>query len=136
MRVNVSSGNPYEEKNGYCRAVRVGPLIEVAGTVAADENGKAVGTNLYEQCCYIFEEKIFPALKALNADYTDVIRTRIFVTNIDDADEAGKAHHKYFSTIRPACTLMEISRLVPGGFLVEIEVTAYTLANWPDEFAG
>jgi len=135
MRVNVSSGNPYEDKNAYSRAVRIGPLIEVAGTVASDKDGKAVGDNLFDQCCFIFEEKILPALKELNADFTDVVRTRIFVTNIDDADQAGKAHHKYFSTTRPACTLMEISRLVPGGFLVEIEVTAYTQAKWPDEFA-
>ncbi len=135
MRVHLTSGNPYEEQNGYSRAVRVGPLIEVAGTVAADNDGKVVGETMAEQVAYIFDQKIIPALRDLNASLTDVVRTRLLVTDISLADEAGKAHHKYFSEIKPACTLVEVSALVPGGFLIEIEVTAYTEQPWPDEFA-
>lgn len=122
-RINISSGTIWEEKVGYSRAVKVGNQIFVSGTVAVDENGKTVGEgNPYEQAKFIFS-KIEKALIQAGATLNDVVRTRMFVTDINNFDEITKAHGEVFSNIRPAATLVEISRLV-NNLLVEIEVDA------------
>lgn len=122
-RINISSGTVWEEKVGYSRAVKVGNQIFVSGTVAVDENGKTVGEgNPYEQAKFIFT-KIEKALKQAGATLTDVVRTRMFVTDIANFEQITKAHGEVFSDIRPAATLVEISKIV-NGLLVEIEVDA------------
>lgn len=122
-RINISSGTIWEEKVGYSRAVKIGNQVFVSGTVAVDENGKTLGEgNPYEQAKFIFS-KIEKALIQAGATLNDVVRTRMFVTDINNFDEITKAHGEVFSYIRPAATLVEISRLV-NNLLVEIEVDA------------
>jgi len=122
-RINISSGTIWEEKVGYSRAVKIGNQVFVSGTVAVDENGKTLGEgNPYEQAKFIFS-KIEKALIQAGATLNDVVRTRMFVTDINNFDEITKAHGEVFSNIRPAATLVEISRLV-NNLLVEIEVDA------------
>lgn len=122
-RINISSGTIWEEKVGYSRAVKIGNQIFVSGTVAVDENGKTVGEgNPYEQAKFIFS-KIEKALIQAGATLNDVVRTRMFVTDINNFDEITKAHGEVFSNIRPAATLVEISGLV-NNLLVEIEADA------------
>ena len=122
-RINISSGTIWEEKVGYSRAVKVGNQVFVSGTVAVDENGKTVGEgNPYEQAKFIFS-KIEKALIQAGATLKDVVRTRMFVSDINNFDEITKAHGEIFADIRPAATLVEISRLV-NNLLVEIEVDA------------
>lgn len=123
-RRNISSGAPWEKAVGYSRAVRVGGLIEVAGTTAVDEGGAVVGVDdPYRQAQYALE-KIGLALRAAGAGFGDVIRTRIFVTDIDRWEEVGRAHGEVFSEIRPASTLVQVASLVRPDLLVEIEATA------------
>jgi enamine deaminase RidA (YjgF/YER057c/UK114 family) len=122
-RQNISSGTPWETRYGYSRAVRVGNLIEVAGTVAADENGNVVGANAYEQTKFIFT-KIEKALAEAGASLKDVVRTRMFLTDVAFIDEVGRAHGEVFRDIRPASTALQISALINPEMLVEIEVTA------------
>jgi len=109
---------------GYARAVRAGDLIAVAGTTASDQEGNVVGGgDAYQQTRYILE-KIDRALRALGASTEDVIRTRIYVTDIALWEEIGRAHQEVFGEIRPAATMVEVRRLVSPGMLVEIEVDA------------
>lgn len=122
-RKNISSGSPWEDIVGYSRAVVTGNRIDVAGTTAANENGEVVGANAYEQSHYILS-KIKDILEANGSSMNDVVRTRMFVTNIDDWQEVGKAHGEFFKDIKPASTMVEISGLVSKEMLVEIEVEA------------
>lgn len=123
-RVNISSGAKWEDIVGYSRAVKVGNIIEVSGTTAVDENGNVVGLdNPYEQTRYIFA-KIETALKKLGSSMNDVIRTRMFVTNINDWQEIGKAHGEVFKDIKPAATMVEVKALISPELLIEIEVSA------------
>jgi len=123
-RQNVSSGTPWETRYGYSRAVRIGDVVEVAGTVAADENGNVVGVgSAYEQTKFIFA-KIEKALAEAGASLEDVVRTRMFLTDISLIDEVGLAHGEVFRDIRPASTALQISALINPEMLVEIEVTA------------
>ncbi|RIK41981.1 MAG: hypothetical protein DCC55_10235 [Chloroflexi bacterium] len=123
-RINISSGAPWEEIVGYSRAVRVGNLIEVAGTTAVDETGAVVGLNdPYEQTRFILS-KIEKALHAAGATLTDVIRTRIFVTDISHWEEIGRAHGDVFRPVKPAATMVEVKALINPEMLVEIEATA------------
>ena len=120
---SVTSGAPWESEVGYCRAVRKGPFIEVAGTTAM-QNGELVGNGdpfLQTQIVIGIMKK---AIEELGGKLEDVVRTRIFVTNIEDFEQVGKAHGQYFSDIKPACTLVEVSALVDPGMLVEMEMTA------------
>jgi enamine deaminase RidA (YjgF/YER057c/UK114 family) len=122
-RQNISSNTPWETRYGYSRAVRLGKIIEVAGTVAADENGDVVGASAYEQTKFIFA-KIEKALKEAGASLDNVVRTRMFLTDISLIDEVGTAHGEVFRDIRPASTALQISGLIHPEMLVEIEVTA------------
>lgn len=120
----VSSGTPWEETAGYSRAVRVGPFVYISGTTAADETGKIHHPkNVYGQASYILK-KIARSLQSVNAQLTHVVRTRVYLTQIDQAPKVMKAHKKYFDAIRPANTLVEVSQLATPEMLVEIEVDA------------
>lgn len=122
-RQNISSGAKWEALVGYSRAVRIGNVIEVAGTTAV-ENGEVIGRNdAYTQTIFILK-KIEKALHEAGATLEDVIRTRLFVTNIEDWEAIGRAHGTFFKIIKPASTMVEVSRLIDDDLLVEIEVTA------------
>jgi enamine deaminase RidA (YjgF/YER057c/UK114 family) len=125
-RTNYSSGAVWEDVVGYSRAVKLGNHIEVSGTVAADENGHVIGRNdAYQQTVYILQ-KIETVLKEAGASFKDVVRTRMFVTDISRFEEYGKAHGEFFSSIKPCTSMIEVKGLVAPEFLIEIEVTAIT----------
>lgn len=122
-RQNISSGAIWEDLVGYSRAVRVGNTIEVAGTTATDGD-KIIGRgSAYEQTRYVLQ-KIEQALAAAGATLNDVVRTRIFVTDISQWEEVGRAHGEFFRSIKPAATMVEVSALIAPDLLVEIEATA------------
>lgn len=124
MRQNISSGTPWEARVGYSRAVRIGDHVAVSGTTASDEQGNVIASgDAYAQTRYILS-KIERALHDAGAAMGDVIRVRIYVTEIDQWQEVGRAHAEVFGDIRPANTLVEVSRLVSPEHLVEIEVDA------------
>ena len=124
-RQNISSGSPWEARVGYSRAVRVGNIVEVAGTVAADSKGRVVGKDdAYAQTRYILG-KIEAALAQAGATLHDVVRTRVFLTDIDDWEAVSRAHGEVFARIKPASTMLEVSRLVSADFCVEIEASAH-----------
>jgi enamine deaminase RidA (YjgF/YER057c/UK114 family) len=126
-RQNISSGAKWEEIAGYSRAVRIGNRIEVAGTTAVDGLGNIVGVNdPYQQTKFILE-KIEKALHEAGASMNDVVRTRMFVTDISQWQAVSLAHGEVFKDIRPAATMVEIQRLIEPEMLVEIEVTAVIL---------
>lgn len=123
-RINISSGAKWEDIIGYSRAVKVGNVIEVAGTTAVDEEGKTIGVNdPYEQTKFIFL-KIEKALTSAGASLKDVVRTRMFVTDISKWEEIGRAHGEFFREIKPAASMIEVKGLISPDLLVEIEVTA------------
>ena len=123
-RINISSGAKWEDIVGYSRAVRVGNMIEVAGTTAVDERGEIVGLNdPYEQTKYALA-KIEKALIEAGASMQDVVRTRMFVTDISKWEEVGRAHGEFFRTVKPAASMIEVKGLIDPKLLVEIEVTA------------
>ena len=123
MRQQIGSGSPWEDVVGYSRAVRVGNIIEVAGTTAMDGETLIGKGDVYLQTKFIFT-KIEKALQQLGASLKDVVRTRMFVTNIADWEMVGKAHGEFFTAIKPVATMVEVRRLIEDDLLVEIEVTA------------
>ena len=124
-RKNISSGAPWESIVGYSRAVRIGSHIWVAGTTATDEHGRVVGKgNAAEQTRYALQ-KIERALEEAGASLRAVVRTRMFVTHIADWETIGRVHGEFFGEVRPAATMVEVSRLIDAEHLVEIEVDAY-----------
>lgn len=126
-RTNYSSGAKWEDIVGYSRAVKIGNIIEVTGTVAIDENGLLVGEdNAYEQTRFIIE-KIEKILHQAGASLKDVVRTRMFVTDISRWEEYGKAHGEFFKDIKPCTSMIEISALIEPGYMIEIEATAIIL---------
>lgn len=123
-RINYSSGAKWEDIVGYSRAVRMGNIIEVTGTVAVDGNNQLVGGNdAYKQTVFIIQ-KIEGILKKAGAGLEHVIRTRMFVTDISRWEEYGKAHGEFFANIRPCTTMVEVSKLIAPEYLIEIEATA------------
>jgi enamine deaminase RidA (YjgF/YER057c/UK114 family) len=123
-RTNYSSGAIWEDIVGYSRAVKMGNIIEVTGTVAVDENGKLAGGNdAYEQTRFVLQ-KIEKVLQQAGASLKDVVRTRMFVTDISRWEEYGKAHGEFFSKIKPCTSMIEVKGLISSEYLIEIEATA------------
>lgn len=128
-RRNISSGVKWEDIVGYSRAVKVGNVIEVAGTTAIDEAGNLVGADdPYEQTKYILT-KIEQALMKAGGTLEDVVRTRIFTTDISRWEEIGRAHGEFFKEIKPASTMVEVKALINPMLLVEIEATVILQEN-------
>ncbi|MCB0060983.1 MAG: RidA family protein [Caldilineaceae bacterium] len=124
MRRTILSGAVWEEIVGYSRAVRIGNVVEVAGTTAVDEAGTVVGLDdPGAQARYILQ-KIEKALAEAGATMRDVVRTRMFVTDISRWEAVGQAHGEFFRDVKPVATMVEVSRLISPELLVEIEVTA------------
>lgn len=123
-RINIASGAKWENIVGYSRAVRIGSLIEVSGTAPLNVENEIVGMNdAYEQTKFILQ-KISKALIEAGGKLEDVIRTRIYVTDISKWEEIGKAHGEIFKEIKPATSMVEVKALISPEFLVEIEATA------------
>lgn len=123
-RSNLQSGAPWEARVGYSRAVRVGPFIAVSGSAAIDENGELVGEgDMYAQAKQCIDV-IGAALEKAGGDLSDVVRTRIFVTDIERWDDVGRAHQEAFGDVMPATSMVQVSRLIDPRMLVEIEADA------------
>ena len=122
-RINIPAGTIWEDVVGYSRAVKIGNIIEVSGTAAVD-NGEVVWKgNAYEQTKFILE-KIKSTLESMDSGMNDVVRTRIYVTDISGWKDVGKAHGEYFKDIKPATAMLEVKSLIDPDMLVEIEATA------------
>ena len=123
-RTTYSSGAPWEDIVGYSRAVKVGNLVEVTGTVAVDDSGNVVGLNdAYLQTRFILE-KIEKVLNRAGAELKHVVRTRMFVTDISQWENYGKAHGEIFKDIKPCTSMIEVKGLIAPEYLIEIEATA------------
>ncbi len=124
QRINISSGAKWEDIVGYSRAVKVGPLIEVSGTTAVDGDNIVGEGDAYRQTQYILE-KASNVLQTLGASMQNVVRTRIYVTDIEQWEQVGKAHGEFFKDIKPATAMVEVKALIDPRMLVEIELTAW-----------
>ena len=123
-RTNYSSGSKWEDIVGYSRAVKVGNVVEVTGTVASGDDGKVVGKDdAYAQTKFIYK-RIEAVLQRAGASMKDVVRVRMFVTDISCWRQYGKAHSEFFKDIRPCNTMVEVKALIEPEYLIEIEATA------------
>jgi len=123
-RINIQSNTIWEDKIGYSRAVKIGKLIEVSGTSAIDRDHIVAPGDPYQQTRFIIQ-KIEKAINDAGGTLEDVIRTRIYVTNIKDWEDVGRAHGEFFKHIRPVTTMVEVKSLIDPNFVVELEATAY-----------
>jgi enamine deaminase RidA (YjgF/YER057c/UK114 family) len=124
QRINYNSGSPWEDIVGYSRAVKVDNVIEISGTVAADETGTVIAKgDAYQQTTYVIQ-KMELALKEFGASLKDVVRTRMYVTDISLFAEFGRAHEEAFGAIRPATSMLEVKGLISMDYLIEMEATA------------
>jgi enamine deaminase RidA (YjgF/YER057c/UK114 family) len=123
MRQKISSASPWEDIVGYSRAIRVGNIIEIAGTTAMDGEVLVGKGDVYAQTLFIFK-KIENALIEAGGSLNDIVRTRMYIVDISKWEEAGKAHGEFFKDIKPVSTMVEVSKLINTDLLIEIEVTA------------
>jgi enamine deaminase RidA (YjgF/YER057c/UK114 family) len=125
IRKKISTKTKWESVFGYSRAVCIENHIYISGTTSTDENGNIVGKNdIYLQTIQIFK-KIRSILQGLESDLNDIVRTRIYMVDMDNWQEVAKAHFELFNEIRPTCTIIEVNRLIDPDLLVEIEVDAF-----------
>ena len=122
-RRSAHSGSPYEERYGFARGVRVGDRVEIAGTAPIPSAGESVAATAFEQALRC-GEIVVAALEELGATTSDVVRTRMFITNADDADEIGRAHREVFCEATPAATMVVVAALLDPAWKVELEVEA------------
>ena len=123
-RINISSGSPFEDTFGYCRAVKTGNLIEVSGTVALIDGEKVTADDLYAQT-YNIIERIAVVLEETGSSLNDVVRTRIFTTDMSKNADIARAHSHFFREVKPTTGIYEISALIAPQYKVEIEFTAW-----------
>ena len=124
QRKNISSGAKWVDIIGYSRAVQLGNTLEISGTVALDENGEVVGKgDFYKQARYILQ-KVEKILSQGGFTMSDVVRTRMFVTDISHWEEVGRAHGEFFGNVKPVTSMIQVSGFIEPDYLVEIEVTA------------
>jgi enamine deaminase RidA (YjgF/YER057c/UK114 family) len=123
-RARVRGNSPWEDRVGYSRAVRVGSVVYVSGTTATGDDGEIVGRDDAHAQTVQAIRNVERALKSVGAELSDVVRTRMYVTDVGRWEEVGRAHGEFFREIRPAATMVEVSRLIDPDMLVEIEVEA------------
>jgi enamine deaminase RidA (YjgF/YER057c/UK114 family) len=122
-RMNVSSGSPWEDVVGYSRAVRIGNVIEISGTTAIDGQDVVGLNDMYLQTQFILK-KLKDTLEQCGGSLKDVVRTRMYITDIGRWKDAAKAHMEFFAEVKPASTMVEVNRLIHGDLLIEIELSA------------